>query len=405
MTISLNNTTYETCTICGKDFTDIEREDTKKTVTLACDHFYHMNCLSEWFSMNETKGRDLSCCYCTKVSMPKLQPTTSINLETLIDFFESVEKNPIFQSDLAVINCVAKLRSLSESLVELLNGIHLVDQASVTEGVKKTTDWIEANIQRELRQTAAQLIAKMVNGGGTLRTLEQQIEYLARIPYDKWPAAAEKLGIPVYHSVNGELKFRMRVSKQYLQRATAAYLCERMQNSKILEMHLKEIELDYFHDREVLEAIPHARNLQKDFSKLLRDNPISSIEEIFLSLEETIKKRNIKDDVKENVRLIINKFVFRLGALRTLTQEIERWKKIPIESWPLAIRARGVRVLDENNEVKHYEKKDFLELVHPTLPPAKNSGLLTPLLVGVVVCFVAKRIFNSIGRNLQPSFG
>lgn len=396
MTISLHNSTYETCAICAKDFTDIEREDTKKTVTLACDHFYHMECISEWFSMNETNGRDLACCYCTKVSVPKLQPNTVINGQTLMDFFESVEKNPIFQSDLALITCVTKLRSLSESLIELLNGIHLIDPSNVTEHLKKARDWIEANIETELRQTAAQLIAKMVYGGGTLRTLEQEVEYLARTPYDKWPATAEKLGIPVYHSVNGEQKFRMRVSKQYLERATAAYLYERMQNDKILELELEEIQLEYYYDSEVLEAIPHARNLQRDLSTLLRDNPIPSIEEIFLLIEETIKKTNIKDDVKENVRLIINKSLLRLGALRTCTQEIERWKDIPIESWPLAIQGEGVRVLDENNEVHHYEIEDFLELVHPTSSHARNSGLLTPLLVGVVVCFVAKRIFSSI---------
>lgn len=395
MTVSINNATYDTCPICHEDFTNFERKDTKKVVIISCDHFYHMSCLASWFSMNENRRKDLSCCYCTQSSMPKIQYRISITLEALAACFQKIEKNPNFRSDRNVINCLTKLKPLSEALVTLINDVRLTN-SSATENVTKFRDWIEANIPIKLRQTAAQVIVEICSGANTLKNLEQQVEHLATLPDNKWPKELEKSGMPVYHSVDGGELFRMRVSKKYLQAATAAYLCERIQNVPIFESHLEEVQRHYDYDSEVLDAIPCAKILQKDFSKLLRDNPISSREEMFLLLEETIKKTNIKDDLKGNTRLIINKFLFRLGALRTLTQEIDRWKNIPAERWPLIIRAIGVYVLDEDNAVKHYEKKDFVRLVNATLSSQKSSNLLKPLLVGIVICFAVKRIFNAI---------
>lgn len=398
MTISkTNNSTYETCPICQIDYTDIEREDTRKVVELACSHFFHMQCIDDWFSRSERDERDLSCGYCSQLSVEKFNPIDSLTLETLTASFEKIKKNPIFNSNPNIINCIEKLRPLSASLIDLINNNPLTDNNSLEGVTKIVEDWIKANLNIELQRTAANIIIELYTGGGALQPLEDQIRHLSRIPYDKWPREIETSGVPVSQKTDSG-PVRMRVSKNYLQRATALGLCDRIQNHKALQSHIEHIKSFYYYDDGVMDAIPHARNLQKDLSRLLKENPISSLEKIFLLLENKIEGMDITDDLKEDTRLIMNKFLFNRPALRTITQEIDRWKKIPVRNWPLFIRGGGIRVLDEDNSVKRYDAEDFkrfvLEAGGTLYPPIEKMDIVRTLVIGTVICGIISSLFK-----------
>lgn len=398
MTISMtNNTTYETCPICAEDYTDIERNDTQKVVQLACTHFFHMECLGSWFSNNEREGLDLSCGYCSQLSMPKYNPINSITLETFAKSLEKLEKNATLETDPKRIPCLTKLRTLSDSLINLLNNLSLIDESNVQKSVEMVKNWIKSNIDTELQRTAMQIILELSVGGGALKTLDDEVRHLSNLPYNKWPEEIENSGVPVYHKVDGKL-IRMRVSKNYLERAVGHRVCDNIQNRELFENHIQHINSFYYYDNEAMDAIPHARNLQKALSKELKENSICSVEEIFLLIENKIEAMNIKEELKEGTRLIMNKFLFNLPALRTLEQEIDRWKKIPVRNWPSSVKEECVRVLDQYGSVKKYEPKDFIELVlgaGGTLnPPIEKMDIVRGMMVGIVICGIVRGLFK-----------
>ena len=114
----------------------------QKAVELFCTRFFHLECISSWFSSNEMQGLDLSCGYCSQLSIPRYNVIDSITLENLATSFEDLEKNPIFQSDSEVINCLKKLKSLSEPLVNLLNSISIADEGSMQQIVTMIIQWL-----------------------------------------------------------------------------------------------------------------------------------------------------------------------------------------------------------------------------------------------------------------------
>lgn len=403
MTISTTNTTYENCPICQIDYTDTEREDTKKVVELACTHFFHMQCIGSWFSQNEQDGEDLSCGYCAQTSVQKYTPRGSLTVETLATFFEGIKKNPTFDWNPKVINCIKKLRSLSEPLIELINNNPLDHENKLVELKNKIEDWIKANIDEELQRTAMQIILEIYNGGGALHTLEDQIRHLSRLPYDKWPKVIQRSDVPVYQETESGI-VRMRVSKNYLERAIAPTLCDILQKHETFHHHIENIKSFYNYDRGVRDAIPHAINLQKELSRLVKEKPVSSVEKIFLLLQNTLEGMHITDELKEDCRLIIYSFLFNLPALRTLTEEVDRWKKIPIRDWPPDIRRARIRVLDEYDSLKEYKLEHFIKLVRAaggTLNSRVDIGrtavvvvVITGIFVGIFKNIVINRIVN-----------
>lgn len=232
MTISTMNTTSEICPICYINYADKEREDTKKVIQLACHHFYHMDCLASWFLIIEANRQDLFCCYCNQFLMPKKQLSNTFTLQTLQASFERIEKNPDFRYDPYLILCLMRFKSLSDSLLDLLNNdLYPYD---IPETIKRCSAWVRDNIEEDLVLIADQLISEIHNGGNALRTLEEEIKHYRRVPYERWPKEIGVLGIPIYHSVNGGTLFRTRISKEYLERAVATYSCvDRRKNESI----------------------------------------------------------------------------------------------------------------------------------------------------------------------------
>lgn len=312
MTISKANTTYQACPICEIDYTYTEKQDTKKVVELACTHFFHMQCIGDWFSTNQTDREDLSCRYCDQLCVEKYNPT-------------------------------------------------------------------------------------LYTGEDALNTLDNQIQYLSHIPSE-----IKTSSVPVFHKI-GDSLFRMRVSNNYLERATAARMYDKLQNHQQFKYYIKDLKNFYGYDEGVINAIPHARNLLTRLADFLlqEEEPIESRKEIFLLLEDTLKRMDITDDLKEHTRLIIYKFLFNRPALRTLTEEVDRWKKVPVRNWPFFIKGRGgvVRVLEEDGSAKIYKSADFKELVlaagGTVEPPVEKMTIAANIVViGTISFAILSSIFK-----------
>lgn len=376
MTISTNNSTYDQCSICFADYLNNEREDTAKVVELACHHFQHIDCVALWFTENEKKGQDLSCGYCTQISMPKKE-SPRLSIEGLETYFATIERDPYQGSKEEVIRCVEELRTLSESIVQLLSDMmNCTDLNGLTKtGETKFYDWIRANIQPGLQYIATKIIAGFLSAGNTLRTLREEIKELSYIPTKDWSAIIPEEGVAVYDVASDGTEFRMKVSKDYLQRATKAYIhrkkhaipdLEKIHNLGKFEEHLGYITREYFYDSEVADCVEDVKKLRGNISNLIQSSSSLPTEQLLSLIKEMIINSEVSENSKRTIPLIINEILFDRGALRTLSEEVNRWAKHAMEEWPSEIKER-VLFLDKDNSVQCCKIKDFEGLVTSAL--------------------------------------
>lgn len=398
MTISINNISSDACLICHEDYTSGEREDTAKVVELACHHFYHLDCISPWLALNENTGQDLSCCYqCEASLLPKRFHPAIINSEVVEERFAEIEQNPNFGSRPEVINCLAHLKRHSNSIANLLKDI------AETEGnehsFERFQNWIIANVQEESRSVACLLINEVLQGGQVLQSLEQEIKYLATLPITERYTEIKEEGVPVYYG-EGTDEFRMRVSKDYLQRATCAYLYENIHNIEQFEGNLAVVGEVYAYDQEVLDAIEDARNLHKTISDTIKENASLPIDKIILPIHELMEKTQLSENSKRTIPLIINEILLQRGALRTFHEEIDRWAKEPVEKCPEELKQNGTYYIDRQNTVKHLNAEEFIGWVKATYRAKRTFALANEIKTSLIrntVGFLAAQFFNSVG--------
>lgn len=398
MTISINNTSSGACLICHMDYTSMEREDTAKVVELACHHFYHLECLSPWLALNENGRQDLSCCYqCESSLLPKRSQIGIITAEVVEKRFAEIQQNKDFSSRSEAINCLALLKPHSNSIANLLNDITKTQGSE--ESYKRFENWIIANIPEDLRSMACSLSREVLENGKALRSLQQEIRHLATIPTTEWSTEIKEEGIPVYYG-KGTNEFRMRVSSDYLQRATCAYLYESIHNIEEFEGNLAELGKLYDYDQEVLEAIEDTRNLHKTISDTIKEKASLPIGEVLLAINELVKKTQVSENSKRTIPLIINEILFCRGALRTFNEEMDRWTKEPIEKWPAKLKEKGIYYLDKENTVKRINAEDFMGWVKASHRAEKTLAVvheITTSLMRTTVGFIAGQFFNSLG--------
>lgn len=398
MTISINNISSDACLICHEDYTSGEREDTAKVVELACHHFYHLDCISPWLALNENTGQDLSCCYqCEASLLPKRFHPAIINSEVVEERFAEIEQNPNFGSRPEVINCLAHLKPHSDSIANLLNDI--VQTQGSADSYERFKDWIVANIQEDFYAMAFLLCAEVIDNGKVLRFLDQEIRYLAALPITKRSTEIKEEGVPVYY---GELpnQFRMRVSKDYLERATCAYLYENIHNIEQFEGNLAVVGEVYAYDQEVLDAIEDARNLHKTISDTIKENASLPIDKIILPIHELMEKTQLSENSKRTIPLIINEILLQRGALRTFNEEIDRWAKEPVEKCPEELKQNGTYYIDRENRVKHLNAEEFIGWVKATYRTKRTFALANEIKTSLIrntVGFIATQFFNSLG--------
>lgn len=385
MTISTNNSTYDKCSICFADYINNEREDTAKVVELACHHFQHIDCVALWFTENEKKGQDLSCGYCTQISMPKKE-SPQLSIEGLKTYFSKIERDPYQGSKGEVIRCLEELRTLSESILQLLSDIMTsTDSNCLTKtGETKFYHWIQANIQPGSQYIAVKLIADFLIGANTLRTLREEIKELSSIPTKDWSAIIPEEGVAVYDVASDGTEFRMKVSKDYLQRATKAYIhrkkhaipdLDKIHNLGKFEEHLGYITRKYFYDSEVTDCFEDVKKLRANISNVIQSNSFLPTEKLLSLIKEMIINSEVSENSKRTIPLIINEILFDRGALRTLSEEVNRWAKHAMEEWPSQIK-EGILFLGKDNSVQCCEIKDFEGLVTSALQFDKihNAG-------------------------------
>lgn len=394
MTISVTNTTSDVCLICHENYTSTERADTAKVVELACHHFYHLDCVSPWFAQNENATVDLACCYqCEPSLMPKRShPDSIINAETVERRFSELEQNQNLSSRSELINCLEQLKPHSNSIANLLNGI--VQSGGSEDSYKRLKNWIIANVQEESRSMACLVTNEILQGASALRSLPQEIKRLAAIPITDWAKEIKEEGVPVYYSdSNGE--YRMRVSKDYLQRATYAYLYQNIHDIEKFENNLGQLENLYDYDQEVLDAIYEARNLQKTISDTIKKHAYLPIDQIILSINELVNTTHLSENSKRIIPSIIKEIVSSRGALRTLNQETDRWKKEPIEMWPTKLKEQGIYFLDSNNKLKRLDGESFAAWVRAA-QRAETTVAVANEMFQKGVGFLITQFFNSL---------
>lgn len=401
MTISLHNSTYETCPICCEDYADGEREDTAKVVELACHHFQHIECTSLWFRESEKKGVDLTCGYCTQVSMPKRE-SLHFTPECLEAHFSRIERDPYQGSKAKVIHCLKELRSRSESILDLLSNI--IGPNGLTEtGETEFLNWIKANIQPQSRYIVCKVLAEFLTGGGMLKTMREEIRELSYIPTERWSAIIPEEGVAVCTVTSDGAEFRMKVSKDYLQRVAKDYVYrkkynipdfDRIHNLGKFKESLGYITEKYHYDPEVSGCFQDAQNLREDISNLIQSNSALSTEGILSLIKEMVGKSKVSDSSKRTIPLLINEILFDRGALRTLSQEINRWTRVPIEEWPVEMKEEGVYFLDEDNSVQHCKIKDFEERVTSQLRSDRTSSIAKVVFVGITAGIAIRNILG-----------
>lgn len=397
MTISINNTSSDACLICHADYTNGEREDTAKIVELACHHFYHLDCLSPWFVLNENRGQDLTCCYqCEASLLPKKSQLEIVNVEILEKRFAEIQQNSDFGSQLEVINSLAHLKPHSQSIANLLNDI--LQTRGSADSYEKFKDWIVANIQKDFYSMAFLLCGEVIDNGKVLRCLEQEIRRLAALPITERSTEIKEEGVPVYYGKRPN-EFRMRVSKDYLERATCAYLYENIHNIKRFEGNLAAVGEVYDYDQEVLDAIEDARNLHKSISDTIKENASLPIDKIILPIHELMEKTELSETSKRTIPLIINEILLQRGALRTFDEEIDRWAKEPVEKCPETLKQNGTYYINKENRVKHLNAEQFMGWVKATYRTKRTLALANEIKTSLIrntVGFVATQIFNSL---------
>ncbi|MGL4347967.1 MAG: RING finger domain-containing protein [Chlamydiales bacterium] len=365
MTISVN-TTMGTCPICIEDYDIDERYDTDEVIELACHHFHHRDCIERWLSTNESNLRNLTCAYCTQITMPKsisldyYSPQVCENYyseKNLRAHFLKIEQDPYQTS--TVVRAVKEMIPHCNHILNLLKG-----------HIPELYIWIEKNISKELESLAANILLDFHMREGTFETLEQQKRNLSYIPREEWSTRIPNRGIAVKDYTSDGKPFRMRVSKDYLEKVTENYIYNREHNipnfnrihhlGKFTES-LRRIENIYSYDPEVLDCLEDVRSLRKEISDLIQINNSLPMEEILSLIKEMVINSQLIDSRKRVVLLVINGILFDHGALRTLTEEVDRWKKEPIGNWPTEIEQGGPIFL-HRGKLTSCNSKDFKQL-------------------------------------------
>lgn len=397
MTVSINNSTYDNCPICGEEYSVDPRTDTQKIVELSCHHFFHMDCISDWFYSKQKEGQDLTCGYCTQLSIPKMHIRNSFTQTDLTDFFAQIKQDAVSLRNHDLIDCVEHLKPHLTSLLNTLNDFVPIQQENaIIENSNRIDNWVKGTVEKKFQGMACHLIKQLYVGSTVVSPLQEEVVHLAKIPYSQWPEKAERNGFSVLHFLNDGKWVKISVSKQHMEREVISYLSERIKKDILFESILDIIRSDYSYDELVIQAIPYAKNVQKEFSELLQQKSFSSREEMLLSLQESIHKLPIKEDIKETVSFIVYKFLFRRGALRTLPQEIKRWEKKSIDQLPQHIRSKGVRVWQEDNETKTHNVKNFIELLPSHRFHKIRSYTEGAVFSAIVIGIVAQCIFNKL---------
>lgn len=412
MTLSIrnptDNITYDTCAICQENCTDVEKYNTKKIVELACHHFYHMNCINHWFAQNCGKLEYLSC-HCKQFSIKKRLSRDFLTPKMVITFLEEVKQDPNYQTDKNVMNCIVELHRLIEPLVALLKDMNSFQDLRR----HKYETWIKNNIDTRLQKTADILIKKLFRGFDVAADLQERVNYLSHVPYEKWPMDTEKLGVPVYWIVDKKY-VTTSVSKDYLDRAVAVVLRERLQNAEEFDFFLMRSRRDYKHDWQVIEALPYLEELRETFSEALREKPLASKEEILSLLEKKkgeIELDEFDDHLRKTIGLLMDQFLFDRIAVRTLAQEKKRWRKEFLrdpsiiqtlnEKDPTNLRPL-VRVLNEKDPTT-YDIKNLEQLVSTEDSDSDenekiHNAIYNILVVSGLVFLATKSIYNWVKR-------
>ena len=332
--------------------------------------------------------------------LPKSSHAEEINSDVVKKCFTEIQKNPDFESRSEVINCLTLLEPHCDAIANLLDDI--IKTQGSERSYENLNDWIIDNVHEDLRSMTCLLINEVLQGGHALRDLESEIRHLATIPIIEWSTEIPDQGVPVYYK-DGTDECRMRVSKDYLQRATFAYLYENILNTEKFEENLTEIENLYCYDQEILDCIQDAKDLQKPISDRIKENTTLPRDKMVLSITQLVNKTQLSENSKRTIPLIINEILLQRGALRTFNQEIERWRKEPIETWPTQVKEQGVRYLNKEDVLRFLPTEKLTQWVNAynssrwTLDMADRIYNSTkPVLLTAAVGFIATKILNSM---------
>lgn len=368
MTTSVTNSTSEICLICHAEYNQGEKEDTDKVIELACHHFQHRDCIAPWFVQNETQERDITCAYCNQISMPKRE-SINLTVECLQAYFCKIEKDPHHGSSPVVRRSLEQLRPLSESILNLINNILNESHQSYETEFR---NWLKDNITIELRYMSAKIIGEFLNRGGALKTLREEIKDLSYMPPEDWCRVVPEEGVPVIDYARDGKEFRLKVSKDYFERATKAYIHRKKHNiPNFYTIHdfgrfqesVRGIISTNKGDSEVFSSCNDLANIREDISNLILSNCSLPPEKILSVINEMIMNSELSQISKKTLPLLINQIVFERDALRTLSEQINRWKKEPNEKWPSRFKENGIYVLNEDNSEERYGIKDFEKFV------------------------------------------
>ncbi|QZA59385.1 hypothetical protein [Candidatus Rhabdochlamydia porcellionis] len=196
MTVSISNTTQETCAICHEDYQGKEISDVTKIVELACHHFYHIGCIAQSLRYQENEQRDLACCYCNqKVALSARAANIFANQEIFQERLEEIRED--YNYDGEVVEAISVLSSLYISLHDLSNSFKVEGEGRRPDFSQAIGDLIIKNVEikENLKATVLHILAAMLTGDQALRSVDGEAKRWRNIPFENWPDKIKQKGV------------------------------------------------------------------------------------------------------------------------------------------------------------------------------------------------------------------
>lgn len=254
MTIPVGNSTQEMCVVCGVDYAKNEIENTDKIVELACRHFYHINCISNWIEHRISEKKDLSCCFCNQVFVHNpMRMSFLSNKEDFIHLLEHAKETSIFKKDINSINYILShedlfneiyntIASFTNSMVNHdslpIDELGLIFSNDLTKCVNKYTCH---NVELSLNLLETMHVVFRLASRGIIPPLPTvlRMRQWENVPFIYWPTELKKTGIYINITLDNEKKIPMRISAEHFKRMIFQQKKEAVLSR--LDKNLKEI--------------------------------------------------------------------------------------------------------------------------------------------------------------------
>lgn len=419
MTIFSNTSIPTNCSFCSVSYEKGELKDTDKVVELACHHFYHKGCIASLFREDKKNKKDLTCRICYQISIPKSEPANpdTFSLENLKVYFSNCRKDPYYRLQPEYLDALDELESRIDSAATLLGTmISLLLSSPTNKATAQISlrNWIHANIPPHLQHFSAKILTNAIAQDKVLRTLQEEISYLSLMDLKCRPLMVPKEGVPVSDYTKKGKLFDMRVSRDYILRATADYQYrqkhnipdfDNIHNPGKFKKSLRSIMNKYAYDIEVSHGCRDVEKLRGELSNVILKNSSLPNERIIFLIDQVLQNSELSPLSTSTVSLIIQEILFNRGALRTLSQEVTRWRTIPIDQWPSDLRENGgINYIDEDNLLQFCDLKDFEKRVARTkkeFDPIYNLGKFEEKIEIInACCFYDREVIEAI-KDLQ----